>query len=301
MPEQRGDGNERDERKEQRVLSRAEHCAAVDAYWAASTCGPAAAAWRRSTAAPPRRRGCGPGAPSSASRKPGHQVDLAVPAPARIGVDLEQLDLAAGVGAEIEARVIAAAEALEQARRVLDHLLLLDLGEVRLLVAHLRPVVAFGLPLRFVAEDLGQLGIEPREVDLEHGQRAQALVRIADERHRVFGAGQIFLHQDRPLGERHPQLVEVIEQRLLVLDDGILGDALRAVAVVGLEDRREHAAAASRPGRPGARASRAAPARRASWRRRARDPCRSRRRARGGRRPCRGSPAPPAWPGRAAP
>ena len=56
-------------------------------------------------------------------------LHLAVPAPARIGIDLEQLDLALGVGAEIEARVVAAAEPLEQARGVVDHLLLLLISD----------------------------------------------------------------------------------------------------------------------------------------------------------------------------
>ena len=58
----------------------------------------------------------------------GHDVHLAVPAPARIGIDLEQLDLALGIGAEVEAGVVAAAQPLEQARGAVDHLLLLLVG-----------------------------------------------------------------------------------------------------------------------------------------------------------------------------
>ena len=74
----------------------------------------------------------------------------------------------------------------------------------------------------------------------ESRQRAQALIRVADERQRVFGSRQIFLHQDRALGERDAQPLQVVEQRLLVLDHGVLGDALRAVAVARLQQRREH-------------------------------------------------------------
>src|SRR5690606_11602684 len=97
----------------------------------------------------------------------GHDVELAVPAPARVRVDLQELDLAVGIGAEVEAGVVAAAEALEQTRRVLDELRLDVVRQVRLVIADLRPVGAVRLPLRLVAEDLRQAGIEPRVVDLE--------------------------------------------------------------------------------------------------------------------------------------
>ena len=42
----------------------------------------------------------------------GHQVQLTVPAPARIGIDFEQLDLAFCIGAKIKAGIVATAQPL---------------------------------------------------------------------------------------------------------------------------------------------------------------------------------------------
>src|SRR5690606_18810740 len=98
-----------------------------------------------------------------------HAVELAVPAPARIRIDLQQLDLAVGIGTEVEAGVVAAAEALEQSRRVLDELRLDVIRQVRFVIADLRPVRTVRLPFRLVAEDLRQAGVEPRVVDLKDG------------------------------------------------------------------------------------------------------------------------------------
>ena len=48
----------------------------------------------------------------------GHQVELAIPAPAGVRIDLEQFDLARRVGTEIEPCVVAAAEPFEQDLRI---------------------------------------------------------------------------------------------------------------------------------------------------------------------------------------
>src|SRR5262245_36587921 len=51
-----------------------------------------------------------------------HDVHLPVPAPARVGIDLEQLDFALLIGTEIEAGVVAASQALKQTRGMVDQL-----------------------------------------------------------------------------------------------------------------------------------------------------------------------------------
>ena len=170
----------------------------------------------------------------------GHDVELAVPAPTGVRIDLEQFDLALRIGAIVEPGVVAATEPLEQAGRVLDQLLLDVIRQRRLVVADLGPVGAVRLPLRLIAEDLRQVRSELAVVHLEQRQCAHADVRIADEADRILGAGQELLHQHATARELRPQAVEVVEKRTLVVDDRVLGDALRAVAAVGLKDSREH-------------------------------------------------------------
>ena len=128
------------------------------------------------------------------------------------GIDLQQLDLAFRVGTEIEARVVAASQPLEQARGTVDHLLLLLIGQRRLAILDLGPIGAVGLPFEFVAQNLRQLLVELGVVDLQDRQRAQALVGIADHLHRIFRAGQELLHQHAALREIRAQAVEGVEQ-----------------------------------------------------------------------------------------
>ena len=90
----------------------------------------------------------------------GHQIELAVPAPAGVRVDLEQPDLALRVGAKIEAGIVAAAEPLEQDVRIVDDLAARFFVEPRLAVADLRPVGRVGDPFRLVGQQLRQRRVE---------------------------------------------------------------------------------------------------------------------------------------------
>src|SRR5215470_6555275 len=89
----------------------------------------------------------------------GHQVELAVPAPAGVRIDLEEPDLAFAIGAEIEAGIVAAAEPLEQDVRVIDDFAARFLVEPRLAVADLCPVGRAGHPFGFVGQNARQLRV----------------------------------------------------------------------------------------------------------------------------------------------
>jgi hypothetical protein len=68
------------------------------------------------------------------ARHLGHQIELAVPAPAGVRVDLEQPDLRVHIGAEIEPGVVSAAENF----RIIDDLARCLLVKERLPVAYLQ-------------------------------------------------------------------------------------------------------------------------------------------------------------------
>ena len=76
----------------------------------------------------------------------GHQIELAVPAPAGVWVDLEEPDLAFAIGAKIKAGIVATAEPLEQNVRIIDNLASRFLVEPGLAIADLRPLGRVGDP-----------------------------------------------------------------------------------------------------------------------------------------------------------
>src|SRR6185312_4272262 len=159
-----------------------------------------------------------------------HHVELAIPAPARVRVDLEQLDLTLAIGTEIEAGVVAAAQPLEQDVRIVDQLAPGILVELGFAVLDLRPIGRIGDPFRLISQELWQVAVESGVVDLERRQRARRHARIADDADRIFGAGEELLDEERTARHLLAQLRQVVDRLLPAVDHGFLGDADRAVA-----------------------------------------------------------------------
>ena len=88
--------------------------------------------------------------------KTGHQVQFAIPAPARIWVNLQQFDRAGAICPEIETRVVPAAKTLEKAHRIINELGLALIRQRGLAIADLAPVRTVRVPFRFVAKNLRQ-------------------------------------------------------------------------------------------------------------------------------------------------
>ncbi len=127
----------------------------------------------------------------------GHQIELAVPAPAGVRVDLEQFHLAGRIGAKVKAGMIATAEPLEKDVGIIGNPPPRILVEPRLAIGDLRPLRRIGEPFRFVGQEPRQRRIEPGIVDVEDRQHAAARSGIADDADAVFRTGQELLDQDR--------------------------------------------------------------------------------------------------------
>jgi len=78
------------------------------------------------------------------------------------------------------------------------------------------------------------VGIEVRKVDFERRQGLVRHTRVADDADAVFGAAEEFLREDGAAGEHFPQLRQVGDKLLGIVDDRLLRDAMLESPQLGL-------------------------------------------------------------------
>ena len=110
-----------------------------------------------------------------------HQGELAIPAPAGMGTDRQQLDLAVGGGADVEPGIVAAAEPGEEPPHLVGEALLDRFRQLGLPIGDLARIGRLRIPFRGIGEDARQGAVELRVVDLEDGKEFETCLGVADD------------------------------------------------------------------------------------------------------------------------